>query len=156
MSCFATKANVKLQNVPYRGTPEVINAAIASQVDVGIAETVSTMEFIKSGRLRALVVAASERYPELPDVPTALELGFPGFAADAWTAAAAHAGTPKAIVEKLSNLFVRILALPETREFATRQRALLMPGGQEALRALQREQIGTWKGIAASAGVTLQ
>ena len=153
---FATRANIKLQNVPYRGTPEVINATISGQVDVGVAETASTLEFVKAGRLRALAVASQQRFPELPDVPTALELSIPGFAADSWTAAAAPAGTPKAVVDKLADLFARVLALTETREFAARQHMILMPAGPDELRALQREQIENWKGIATAARIELQ
>lgn len=153
---FAAKANIKLQNVPYRGTPEVLNASVANQVDVGIAETSSTMEFIRSGRLNALAIAADQRFSELPNVPTAIELGIAGFSADAWTAAVAPAGTPKPIVDKLASLFATVLAQPETREFAARQRMVLMPLGPDDFRNLQREQIRTWRGIAASAGIELQ
>ena len=92
----------------------------------------------------------------LPDTPTATEAGITGFTADTWIGVAAPAGTPKAVLNKLSDLFVRILAMPDTKDFYTRQSVVVMTGGQEELRLFQRDQIEVWKRIATAAKVELQ
>ena len=65
-------------------------------------------------------------------------------------------GTPKAIVDKLSDLFVRIMAMPDTKEYFANQNVEVMPAGPAEMRAFQREEIERWKRIATAAKVELQ
>lgn len=153
---FADKAGVKLLNVPYKGAPEAVNATISAQTDIGFSDITATMELLKSGRIRALALAADRRLSGLPDVPTAQEQGIDGFSADTWTGVAVGAGTPKPVVDKLSSLFVKILAMPETKEFYAKQNVVVMKGGSDELRSFQRDQIEVWKRIATAAKIELQ
>ena len=153
---FADKAGIKLVNVPYKGAPEAVNATIAGQVDLGLSDVTAAIELLRGGKVRALAVAAEQRLSGLPDTPTATEAGITGFTADTWIGVAAPAGTPKAVLNKLSDLFVRILAMPETKDFYGRQSVVVMTGGQEELRLFQRDQIEVWKRIAIAAKVELQ
>lgn len=153
---FSEKAGIKLLNVPYKGAPEAVNATISAQTDLGFADITATMELLRGGKLRALAIAADQRLPGLADVPTAREQGLAGFSGDTWTGVAAPANTPKPVVDKLSELFVKILAMPETIEFYAKQNVVVMKGGQDELRSFQREQIEVWKRIASSAKIELQ
>lgn len=153
---FAEKAGLKLVNVPYKGAPEVVNATISAQVDLGLSDVTAAIELIRGGKVRALAVAADQRLPGMSETPTAAEAGINGFTADTWIGVAAPVGTPKAVLDKLSGLFVRILAMPETKEFYGRQNVVVMRGGQEELHRFQRDQIEVWKRIAASAKVEQQ
>jgi len=153
---FADKAGIKLLNVPYKGAPEAVNATISAQTDLGFADITATMELLRGGKIRALAIAADQRLPGLADVPTAQEQGIGGFSGDTWTGVAAPANTPKAVVDKLSATFVKILAMPETREFYAKQHVVVMNGGQDELRSFQREQIDVWKRIATAAKIELQ
>lgn len=153
---FADKASIKLLNVPYKGAPEAVNATISAQTDMGVADITASMELLRAGRIRALAVASEQRLTDLPGVPTAKEQGISGFNAETWTGVAVAADTPKPLVDKLSALFVKILAMPETHEFYAKQNVVVMKGGQEELRTFQRDQIEVWKRIAAAAKIELQ
>jgi tripartite-type tricarboxylate transporter receptor subunit TctC len=153
---FAEKAGIKLINVPYKGAPEAVNATISAQTDLGVVDITSSMELLRGGKIRALAIAADQRLSGLPDMPTAQEQGISGFTADLWTGVAVAANTPKPVVEKLAAMFVKILAMPETREFYAKQNVVVMKGGQDELRGFQREQIDVWKRISASAKIELQ
>lgn len=153
---FSEKAGIKLLNVPYKGAPEAVNATISAQTDLGFADITATMELLRGGKLRALAIAADQRLPGLPDVPTAQEQGIGGFSGDTWTGVSAPANTPKPVLDKLSDMFVKILAMPETIEFYAKQNVVVMKGGQDELRSFQREQIEVWKRIATSAKIELQ
>lgn len=153
---FAEKAGIKLLNVPYKGAPEAVNATISAQVDLGLSDVTAAIELLRGAKVRALAVAADQRLSGLPETPTAAEGGISGFTADTWIGVAAPARTPKAVLDKLSDLFIRILAMPETREFYARQSVVVMKGGQEELRNFQRDQIEVWKRIATAAKVEPQ
>ncbi|MDP9880126.1 Tripartite tricarboxylate transporter family receptor [compost metagenome] len=153
---FADKAGIQLLNVPYKGAPDAVNATLSGQTDLGFSDITATMELLRGGKIRALAIAADQRLAGLPDVPTAQEQGIGGFSADTWTGVAVAANTPKPVVDKLSDMFVKILAMPETREFYARQNVITMKGGQDELRDFQREQIAVWKRIAAAARIELQ
>lgn len=153
---FADKAGIQLLNVPYKGAPDAVNATLSGQTDLGFSDITATMELLRGGKIRALAIAADQRLAGLPDVPTAQEQGIGGFSADTWTGVAVAANTPKPVVDKLSDMFVKILAMPETREFYARQNVITMKGGQDELRDFQREQIAVWKRIAAAAKIELQ
>ena len=153
---FADKAGIQLLNVPYKGAPDAVNATLSGQTDLGFSDITATMELLRGGKIRALAIAADQRLAGLPDVPTAQEQGIGGFSADTWTGVAVAANTPKPVVDKLSDMFVKILAMPETREFYAKQNVITMKGGQDELRDFQREQIAVWKRIAAAARIELQ
>jgi tripartite-type tricarboxylate transporter receptor subunit TctC len=153
---FAERAGIKLLNVPYKGAAEVALATVSGQTDLGVADVTASIELMKSGRIRALALGSEQRMPGLPDLPTAIEAGIAGFTAETWTGAAAPARTPQAIVDKLSSMFVQILAMPETKAFYEPQNVFVMKGGQEELRRFQAEQIEVWKRVATTAKVELQ
>ncbi|MNT49366.1 Tripartite tricarboxylate transporter family receptor [compost metagenome] len=142
--------------MPYKGAPDAVNATLSGQTDLGFSDITATMELLRGGKIRALAIAADQRLAGLPDVPTAQEQGIGGFSADTWTGVAVAANTPKPVVDKLSDMFVKILSMPETREFYARQNVITMKGGQDELRDFQREQIAVWKRIAAAARIELQ
>jgi tripartite-type tricarboxylate transporter receptor subunit TctC len=101
--------------VPYKGTGPQLNAVLAGEVDAVVDPFVG-ISHIKTGKLRPLAVLQSSRSPLLPDVPTLEEAGIKGITLGSWTALLAPAGTPPAIVARLSAEVTRIMALPEVRE----------------------------------------
>jgi len=94
---------VQLTHVPYKGAGGIVPALLANEVTFSIAAINSLMPHFKSGKLRALAVAGSERTPLLPDVPTIADAGgLPGYSIDVWFGVLAPAGTPRAIVDRLN------------------------------------------------------
>src|SRR5436190_5118602 len=102
MERFMKAAGIQLTHVPYKGgAGQAIPAMIAGEVQVAFFNMASLLPHIRSGRLKALAAVPAQRLPELPNVPTLAEQGFPGIGTNAWQGLFAPAATPKPIVEKL-------------------------------------------------------
>ena len=102
--------------VPYKGSPAVITALRANDVQVAFEMLAPVVPQAKSGAVRILAVTSERRNPAFPDVPTVAESGVPGYAASSWNAIAAPAKTPAALVERLNAEIQRALAAPEVKE----------------------------------------
>ncbi|OGA01556.1 MAG: hypothetical protein A3H35_10135 [Betaproteobacteria bacterium RIFCSPLOWO2_02_FULL_62_17] len=99
-----TMTDLQLTHVPYKGAAGIVPALLANQVTFSIASISSLVPHFKSGRLRALAVAGSERTPLLPGVPTVAEAGgLPGYALDVWFGVLAPAATPRPIIDRLNS-----------------------------------------------------
>jgi tripartite-type tricarboxylate transporter receptor subunit TctC len=112
---FRNRAKVDLLHVPYKAGAAVYTDLLGGQITSYFGNLGSAMTYITSGRLRALAVTSAQRNPRLPDVPTLVELGFPGFVVTEWAGAYAIKGTPPKIVERLAKEFQMALQDPETR-----------------------------------------
>ena len=107
------KADITM--VPYKGTGPQLAAVLGGEVDAVVDPFVG-LQHVRSGKLRALAVMLPKRSPLLPDVPTMEEVGLKGITLDTWVALLAPAGTPEAIVTRLSAEVARVVALPDVRE----------------------------------------
>ena len=92
MELFKQQEHIDIVHVPYKGAGPMIQDVVAGVVQVTVATPASLLGFVQSGRVRALAVAAKERHPLLPDVPTTVEAGYPDFQLEAWIAAGVAAG----------------------------------------------------------------
>jgi tripartite-type tricarboxylate transporter receptor subunit TctC len=101
MESLKKQAGITMVHVPYKGSSPCVNDLMGGQVDAAFADTSSTVEIVRAGRLKALANSGPSRLPMLPDVPTMTEAGFP-FHNYAWYGLLAPAGTPPAIVNKLN------------------------------------------------------
>ena len=109
---FKMMAGVDLVHVPYRGAGPAYNDLLAGQVQVMFPGTVTSIEYIRAGRLRALAVTAATRSDELPDIPTVSEF-VPGYEASQWLGVGAPKATPAEIVATLNNEINAGLADPK-------------------------------------------
>jgi tripartite-type tricarboxylate transporter receptor subunit TctC len=98
---FAMMAGIKMVHVPYRGESMALADLIKGQVQVVVATTGSSIQFVKGGQVRALAVTGTARWPSLPDVPPLAEF-LPGYEASSWSGLCAPKGTPASIVELLN------------------------------------------------------
>jgi tripartite-type tricarboxylate transporter receptor subunit TctC len=98
---FKMMAGVDIQHVPYRGAAPAMTDLLAGQVQVYFVTTPSSMQYIKSGQLRAIAVTTAKRVPELPGLPAISEF-VPGYDASAWYGLGAPKDTPKDIINKLN------------------------------------------------------
>jgi tripartite-type tricarboxylate transporter receptor subunit TctC len=115
-------AGIELTHVPYKGgAGQAIPAMIAGEVQVAFFNMASLLPHIKSGRLKALAAVPSQRLPELPNVPTLAEQGFPGIGTNAWQGLFAPAATPAPVVAKLHGAVIAALTRPEQKEGLARQ-----------------------------------
>jgi tripartite-type tricarboxylate transporter receptor subunit TctC len=153
---FQSAAGVKLQEVPYQGTGPALTDLVGGQVDFMCDQTTNTTGQITAGKVKAYAVTTPERVKSLPDLPTTAEAGMPQLQVSVWHGLYVPAGTPQAIVQKLSEALKKALAnqavidqmaklgtAPVSAEDATPQ----------AHRDHLDEQLKTWAKIIADAGV---
>ena len=113
---FRSSAGIDALVVPHKTTGEVIVAARNGNVDLAVDFIAPLLSSIKSGALRPLAVTAGKRFPGLPDVPTVMEAGVPGYDVASWNAMAAPAKTPRAVVERVNQELRKALAAPEVQK----------------------------------------
>ena len=113
---FMQMTGTKLVHVPFKGAGLSVQELIAGQVKVSFDTTPAVMPFVKTGRLRALAVAAPKRLASLPDVPAASEAGVPGFVMSSWYGVFAPARTPPAVVRTINAAVNRAQDLPDVKE----------------------------------------
>jgi tripartite-type tricarboxylate transporter receptor subunit TctC len=116
---FKLSTGTEAQHIAYKGSNQAITDVMSGQVEMMFNVLPSTLPFIQDGRVRALAVTGATRAPSLPDVPTMIEAGVPNYTATTWNGILAPAGTPKAIIDRLNDVFVRAVQSPEVKaEFA--------------------------------------
>jgi tripartite-type tricarboxylate transporter receptor subunit TctC len=120
---FTTIADLKINQVPYRGTAPVVSDVIAGHIQLGIADPVPSMGAIGEGRLKAIAVSSNQRFAKLPDVPTFQELGLKEFELTAWLGIVAPGATPPDMVAKLN---AAVVAALNDAEVARRIRSIGM------------------------------
>jgi tripartite-type tricarboxylate transporter receptor subunit TctC len=113
---FRSVTNVDVQPVSYRGIPALLPDLLAGRLSMAFPNISVVLQLIREGKLRALAVTSRQRAAATPDVPTMAEAGLPGVDADAWFGLMAPAGTPAAVVEKVHNESMRILAQADIRK----------------------------------------
>jgi tripartite-type tricarboxylate transporter receptor subunit TctC len=113
---FGSMAKVKVGHVPYKGAAPATTAILSGETIFMFDNIVTTLPLSKAGRLRALAVTTAKRSSAAPDIPTVAEAGVPGYDANAWFGVFVPAGTPQAVVNRLSAEIAKIVKLPEVRE----------------------------------------
>ncbi|HVK94868.1 MAG TPA: tripartite tricarboxylate transporter substrate binding protein BugD [Noviherbaspirillum sp.] len=153
---FMSAVGVNLTTVPYKGTGPAMNDLLGGQVDFMCDQTTNTTSQIKSGKIKVYGVTTKTRVPSLPDVPTLHEAGLPNFEVAVWHGLYAPKGTPKPIIDSLSNALQVALKDPTVKqrfaELGTEpvDEARAKP---EAHRAFLKAEIDKWSPIIKKAGV---
>lgn len=113
---FRAHAGVDLLHVPYKGNAPMTIALLSGEINMVFDSPVGPLPNIRAGKVRALATTGKRRSSSLPEVPTVIESGLPGFDYESWNGIVAPAGTPKDIVARLSNEVAKAVASPEVRE----------------------------------------
>lgn len=153
---FALKTGVEFTHVPYQGAGPMLSGLITGQVDLAFDGLGSSASHIRAGSIRPLAVAAAQRSPSFPDVPTVAEAGVPDYEVSTWYAMWAPAGTPPDIVEKMSEEIVKALNSPKIRDlWASNGSAIPHLTGVKFGEFVDSE-IDRWAEVAKEAGVEPQ
>jgi tripartite-type tricarboxylate transporter receptor subunit TctC len=144
---FQRMAGVELLHVPYKGSGPAMNDLVGGQVLMMVETVPAAQSFIKAGRLRALAVSTQQRIPQLPDVPTAIESGLPGFDVSSMFGVLAPAGTPAPIVTRLNTELVKLLQLPDVKEQLLKQGAFAMSTTPAETKVRIHKEITQWAGV---------
>lgn len=153
---FEHLARVKLVHVPFKGGGPAIVALISGEVPVTFGTAASVSPHTKSGKLRGLAVTAGKRSAVLPDLPTIAEAGLPGYEMLNWLGLFAPAGTPRAIVERLSGEAIRIVRLPEVTARFNAQGAEPSPLAAEEFAPFVKSEVEKWAKVVAATGMTTE
>jgi len=149
---FKTQAGLDITYIPYKGSAPSVTDLIGGQTHFTIDGMLILIPQVKAGKLRALAVARPERWPDLPDVPTLVESGYPDFTIDAWTGVMAPKGTPPQIVTRLNAVINDGLKTDEIKTALTRFHALPKASSPQEFESFLREQLQKWASMVKLAG----
>jgi tripartite-type tricarboxylate transporter receptor subunit TctC len=156
MALFAQRAGLEMTNVSYRGNAPAMNDVIAGHLKTMFSNVSDALPHAASGAIRLLAVSTAQREPQIPDVPTVAESGFPGFNVVTWNGLVAPAGTPRDIVDKIAGEIRRATDGPD---FAGRLKgAGANPLGNtpDEFAAMIKVDIATWAEAVALTGLKAQ
>ncbi|CAM3623918.1 ABC transporter substrate-binding protein [Bordetella sputigena] len=152
---FKQMTGTDMIHVPYKGSGPAIQDVLSGRVQLFITTPPSVIGHIQNGRLRAIAIAGAARHPMLPDVPTAAEEGFPGFELDAWVALFAPAGTPDAVIEKISAALGKGLREPSVIKTAEEAGVRVNYQDPQQLGETVAKDTAHWSQVIKSANITV-
>jgi tripartite-type tricarboxylate transporter receptor subunit TctC len=142
--------------VPHKTTGEVVVSTLNGSVDIAVDFIAPLLSSIQSGQLRALAVTAGKRFPGLPEVPTVIEAGVPGYDVASWNALAAPAKTPRAIIDKVHGALVKALAAPEVQKRYAELGVDGRPSTPEELKSFYAAETKRWTQVVERAKIPKQ
>lgn len=153
---MASRAGIKVLNVPYKGAAPAITDLLGGQTDYMFATPQAVVGMIKGGKLRALAVTSTRRLAILPDVPTVAESGYKGFEAVDWKVVVAPAGTPAEVVKRLNAAVAKALTQPAMIAQLAAEGSTLMSGSPEQVVAYIKAEQAEWGKLIRDAGIKLE
>ena len=141
---FETVAGVDLLVVPYKGSPAVLTALRAGEVDLAFEILGPMIAQVQAGTVKVLAVSSDRRNPALPEVPTVIQAGVPGYNVASWNALAAPAGTPAEVVEILNRAAREAVATPAVKDKLARLGVRVAASTPAELQSLLGSEIQRW------------
>lgn len=153
---FKSLAGIDAVIVPYKGTPAVITALRAGEIDVGFEILGPMLGQVQAKVLRALAVTSDRRFASLPEVPTVKESGLPSYNVASWNALAAPAKTPRVVIERLQRAASQALAVPAVQSQLQALGVRAQGGTPEQMRQLLGAEIKRWSDVIVQAKIEQQ
>ena len=150
------RAGVTWNLIPYKGGAAALPAVASGEAQVLAIGMLSTIQFTRMGRLRLLAVTSRERLSFLPEAPTMIESGYPGFIAALWSGLFAPRGTPKDIIAKLHAESVRIMSTPDMKKRMVEQATEVTTSTPEELGRFVAEEKAKWAKVVNTSGLNLK
>ena len=152
---FASKTQIRLTHVPYKGTAPGLIETLAGRVAmIATSSMALTVPHVRSGRLRALGITTATRSAALPDIPTITEAGVPGYEAVQWSGLLAPAATPQNLIVRLHREVTAILRTPEIRHRLATDSAEVVAGTPEQFAEFLKAELVKWAAVVKAAGIT--
>jgi tripartite-type tricarboxylate transporter receptor subunit TctC len=153
---FCIMAGIKMQHIPHKGAGPATTDLMGGQVQMFMNNALPLIPIVKSGRARGMAISGGKRLVALPDVPTFTEAGLPGYEVKSWQGILAPAGTPKAIIDKLSREITGILNTPEMKEQLLAMGADALPGGPQQFAGLIKTDLARYAKLIQQASIKLE
>lgn len=148
-------AGIDVAMVPHKSGADAVSAVLANEIPLIIEAPTLVAPHVKSGRLKALVVTGTDPEPELPDVPTMTQSGFPGVRGEAWIGIVAPKGTPGAIVERLNREIAAVVAMPDMQAMLRNLSFRPLQASPQAFAKMIDDDHATWSTVIRAAGLRL-
>jgi tripartite-type tricarboxylate transporter receptor subunit TctC len=154
---FRVMADIRTETITYRSTPDLVNAVAAGDVHLAF-ETLPPVigQIGAGGRVKALAISSAARFPGLPEIPTAIEGGLPGYVAESWNGIQAPARTPRPVIERVNRELNRLLGQPDIRDRLLGLGLVPQPGTPEALQDRLVQEIATYRRVMEDARIERQ
>lgn len=152
MELLKSAAGVSLVHVPYKGFPPAVTDMLAGNIDTMFAIVPGVLQHVKAGKMTGLAVTALKRSPIAPDVPSVAELGYPQLESLAWIGLAAPAGTPRAVIDRLSEQTTRSMRAPDVRELLGKQGFDVVAGSPKEFADWIRAESQKWSAVVRASG----
>jgi tripartite-type tricarboxylate transporter receptor subunit TctC len=143
----------KLVHVPYKGGGQAMTDALGGNIPLVYTAVAGAFTHVKAGKLNAIAVSSRTRSPSLPDTPTFIESGVPGFEASSWVGILAPAKTPRAVVDKLNRELNALLATPEVVERLATLGIVATPGTPEQFGEQMKADLAKYGPVVKAAGI---
>ena len=150
---FNLMTGTKMTHIPYKSSAPSLTDLIAGNIQVLFNNLISTTPFVKTGRVRALATTGAKRSPALPDLPTLDEAGLKGYENSSWSAVAAPAGTPPAIISRLNKEFIEILGMPDIQKRHAEVGAEIIASTPEQYHAYLKSELAKFAKLVKAAGI---
>ena len=150
---FNQMTGARLVHIPYKGAGFALTGLVSGETQAAFLSTTTISVQTKAGKVRPLAVLSEKRFPAAPDIPSSVELGFPGLDANVWFGLFAPAKTPRAIVMKINKEVVAALQLPETKAALLAQGAEAAPTSPEDFDRFVKSEIAKWGRVIKAAGI---
>ena len=153
MELFKSTAGINLIHVPYKSGAQANTDVLGGQIKLQFGNLPSQLLIIKAGKLHALGVTSAKRNPELPDVPTFIESGYPGFEVTVWYGLCAPAKTPQEVVARLESSLVKALSAPDLQQKFAAQGTDPQPLTGQAFERFFNSEVARWAKVVKDAGI---
>jgi tripartite-type tricarboxylate transporter receptor subunit TctC len=150
------RAGIDIVHVPFAGGPPATQAVLTGTTQLVVNALPTAESLLRAGTLQGLAVTGETRWPSLPDLPTLIECGFPGFVSDTFAGLFAPAGTPKEIVSRLAAAVAEVLKEPQVAERARQAGFLVVGGGPAALAKRVADEYALNRDIIEKAGIEMR
>jgi tripartite-type tricarboxylate transporter receptor subunit TctC len=140
-------------HIPYRGGAAVITDLLGGQIEASFQNLGNVVTNVKAGKIRALAVTGRARAPQLPDVPTVAESGYPDLIVTSWQAAGAPAKTPRDIVARLNDASVKALRSPDIRERLTQIGFDVVASTPDEFGKFMKDEVDRWTRVVQRGGI---
>lgn len=154
MELLKNDARLFIVHIPYRGFPPAVTDMLAGNIDTMFAIIPAVLPHVKAGKMRALAVTALKRNQLAPDVPSVAELGYPQLESLAWIGLLAPAGTPEAVIQRLSTETIGNMTTSEVREMLGKQGFDVVANKPDEFRRWIRSESDKWAKVIKTSGAT--
>lgn len=150
-----SQAKIQMVHVPYKGGAPMLVDLMGGQISFAFDNLPSSIQHIRSGKVKALAVTTAKRWPHAPEIPTMAEAGLPGYESSAWFGLLAPGNTPKAVVDLLQRHVSAILKQPEVEKIYLEQGAMPVGNTSEEFVRFITAEMQKWKTVVNDTGVKL-